>query len=211
MSETENHPEDGPREPLEHQAASDRPATPGSLHGLLRHWQVLLAVALLAVGSVGLLTTESRPSCTVQDAEAIPQDRLEDLEAASEESGFPVSVLAAQIEAESGWNNQAHSHAGAVGLAQFTQDTWDLWGEGDRTDESDSIAAQGRYMAYLRSQLEDQAGGDEEKLTRYALAGYNAGPNSVKKARGIPDYPETRNYVEKIMRLSHGKYARSCH
>ena len=77
-------------------------------------------------------------------------------------------------------------------------------------DEHDAIAAQGRYMKYLRTELADLAGDDEDALIRYALAGYNAGPNAVKDAKGVPNYPETRSYVDKIMRLQQEKYARTC-
>ena len=186
----------------------------GALRAAVQHWQVLAALGLLVVGAVGLAVTDYVPAdetCTAADSRPIPQDLVTDLEGASRESGFPVRVLAAQLDAESGWNPDAHSHAGAMGIAQFTQDTWDIWGgDGGPMDEHDAIAAQGRYMKYLRTELADLAGDDEDALTRYALAGYNAGPNAVKDAKGVPNYPETRSYVDKIMRLQQGKYARTC-
>lgn len=195
-------------------ATRSRPGsgTPGGgvVRGVLDHWQVLGALALLLIGSVGLWSEyESRRCVVVQGTEPIPDELLDDIEAASEESGFPVSVLAAQLEAESSWNPQAQSRAGAMGIAQFTQDTWDVWGAGDPMDEEDAIAAQGRFMAFLREELGPLAESEDE-LTRYALAGYNAGPNAVLDAGGIPPYPETENYVERIQRLAAEKYTTVC-
>lgn len=193
---------------------STRPTPAVVAHALGEHWQVLAAVLLLVVGGIGLLSTdysEGGGTCTPGETEAIPQDLVADLESASRESGFPVRVLAAQIEAESNWKDDAESHAGAMGIAQFTQDTWDLWGQGgDPMDQHEAIAAQGRYMKYLRTELTELAGNDEDTVTRYALAGYNAGPNAVKQAHGIPDYPETRHYVDKIMDLQAAKYSTTC-
>lgn len=180
---------------------------------VLEHWQIIASLGLLLIGSIGLLTTDygsEDSSCTVQNSAEIPSDLRGDLESASQESGFPVSLLAAQIQAESGWQSDAHSRAGAMGIAQFTQDTWDIWGQGDPHDDHAAIAAQGRYLKFLRGELTDLAGGDQDKLVRYVLAGYNSGPNSVKDAKGVPDYPETRNYVDKILDLQKNTYEDTC-
>jgi hypothetical protein len=182
----------------------------GVVRGVLEHWQVLGALALLLVGAVGLWADDGTRRCeVVLGTEPIPDDLQDDVEAAAEESGFPVSVLAAQLEAESSWDPEAHSRAGAMGIAQFTQDTWDIWGAGDPLDEKDAIAAQGRYMGFLREELEPLADSEDE-LTRYALAGYNAGPNAVTDADGIPPYAETQQYVERIQELAASKYTTSC-
>ncbi|WP_129661664.1 transglycosylase SLT domain-containing protein [Rothia uropygialis] len=177
---------------------------------LVRNWQVLTALLLLVVGSAGLVLSDyGKSECTILNSSAIPDHLSEDMQQASEESGFPVKILAAQIEAESGWNPDAHSKAGAKGIAQFTQDTWDVWGDGDPMNEKDAIAAQGRYMKYLHKQADEYAN-SEEDVARFALAGYNAGPNAMKKAHGVPDISETKNYVHKIMKLSEGKYSKTC-
>jgi len=180
------------------------------LRKLAEHWQVVVALVLLAVGATGLMISNYGESeCTAMNSSPIPDHLSGDLQKASETSGFPVKVLAAQIEAESGWDPEAHSHAGAMGIAQFTQDTWDVWGEGDPMNERDAIAAQGRYMKYLREEAQKYASSEEDS-TRYALAGYNAGPNAMKKAKGVPEISETQHYVEKIMKLSKGKYSQTC-
>ena len=53
---------------------------------------------------------------------------------------------------------------------------------------------------YLRRLL-DRFGGDLE----LALAGYNAGPEAVDRYRGLPPYPETHGYVDRVLRLFRGE------
>src|SRR5699024_11894128 len=92
----------------------------------------------------------------------IPGEYQDYVEAAAEASGFPVGLIAAQIQQESDWNPDAGSPAGARGIAQFMPDTWAEFGEGDIADPEASIAAQGEYMRHLREMVESEAGSDEE-------------------------------------------------
>jgi soluble lytic murein transglycosylase-like protein len=62
----------------------------------------------------------------------------------------------------------------------------------DPFDPKENIAAGARYL----KQLLDKYKGD----TRLALAAYNAGPNAVDAASGVPDIAETRDYVEAILK-----------
>ncbi|MGB7964146.1 MAG: transglycosylase SLT domain-containing protein, partial [Propionicimonas sp.] len=130
--------------------------------------------------------------------------------AAADCPGLPAAVLAAQLAAESGFNPRAVSPAGAEGIAQFMPDTWDTWGrdaDGDGTanpfDPLDAIAAQGALMCHLLRSAADTGWGDPIDL---ALAGYNAGWGAVTRHRGIPPYPETRAYVNRI-RATAPRYA----
>lgn len=128
------------------------------------------------------------------------------------------SVIAAQIDQESGWNPKAGSGAGAQGIAQFMPDTWasagkdgDGDGKADIWNPHDAIWSQGNYMCGLASQVESakKAGrltGDTLQLT---LAAYNAGIGAVMKYGTIPPYAETTNYVRRIVELSRSKYAAS--
>ncbi|WP_445395087.1 peptidoglycan DD-metalloendopeptidase family protein [Streptomyces sp. LE64] len=120
------------------------------------------------------------------------------------------AVIAAQIEAESNWNPDAVSPAGARGLAQFMPGTWATWGEdadGDGRsspfDPPDAIMAQGAYDCALARQVErykqrGRAKGDTLDLT---LAAYNAGPGAVQRHGGVPPYTETRGYLARIRSL----------
>jgi cell wall-associated NlpC family hydrolase len=118
------------------------------------------------------------------------------------------ALLAAQLEAESGWNPRAVSSVGAQGIAQFMPGTWKTWGvdgNGDGQispwDPADAIAAQARYDCALAADMARalETGRVKGALVELMLAAYNAGPGAVLGAGGIPNISETRNYVAKIM------------
>jgi hypothetical protein len=105
---------------------------------------------------------------------------------------LPPALLAAQLEAESGFDPSARSSSGAEGIAQFMPATWaGTWNpQRGRSpfEPAPAIAAQARLMHVLL----EQADGDIAS----ALAAYNAGP-AVPRA----DWPaETRAYVARILR-----------
>ena len=176
--------------------------------GLLAHWHVLASALLMGAGVAGLSATYP-DYCGQTDLTYAPTELRDDIQAAAQVAGFPAGLLAAQLETESDWVSKAQSHAWAQGLAQFTQDTWDIWGEGEITDPEDSIAAQGRYLAYLSERLAPFVS-EESSLQDLVLAGYNAGPGAVEEYKGIPPYFETQNYVVKIDELAASKYAMTC-
>jgi soluble lytic murein transglycosylase-like protein len=104
------------------------------------------------------------------------------------------SLLEAVVWQESRWRTNAVSPAGAHGLAQLMPATAQAMG----VNADDPIANLEGGARYLRAQL-DRFGGDLEK----ALAAYNAGPERVTRAGGVPEIAETRRYVAAIMqRLS---------
>jgi hypothetical protein len=105
------------------------------------------------------------------------------------------ALLAAQLMAESGFDPFAVSPAGAQGIAQFMPATAASYGLVDPFDPVAAIDAQGHLMSDLIRQL-----GSPE----LALAGYNAGPGAVEGCRCVPDYPETRAYVSRILALLGG-------
>lgn len=120
-------------------------------------------------------------------------------------------VLAAQIDAESGWNPRATSPVGAQGPSQFMPGTWAAYGRDDDGngvaspfDIGDAVMAQARYDCAISKQLENVPG---DRLDN-TLAGYNAGPGAVIAHGGVPPYAETRAYVAKIKSLAVSKYGR---
>ncbi|MET9553729.1 bifunctional lytic transglycosylase/C40 family peptidase [Streptomyces sp. NPDC006645] len=122
-------------------------------------------------------------------------------------------LVAAQIEAESGWNPTAVSHANAQGLSQFIPGTWATWGVdaagkdgspepdgvADPFTPGDAIMSQARYDCYLADTVKEM--GVEGDLTRLMLAAYNAGPGAVQRYNGVPAIPETQGYVTRIISL----------
>lgn len=109
--------------------------------------------------------------------------------AASQKYGVPAELLAAQIQAESGWNPNAKNPSGATGISQFMPGTAKGFGI-DPRDPIASIDAQGKMMGRLIKSY----GGDTDK----ALAAYNAGSGNVAKYHGIPPFPETKKYISNI-------------
>ena len=105
------------------------------------------------------------------------------------------ALLAAQLMAESGFDPNAGSPAGAQGIAQFMPSTAAAYGLENPFDPVAAIDAQ----AHLMSDLLRQFGSPE-----LALAAYNAGPGAVEPCNCVPDYPETRAYVSRILALLEG-------
>ncbi len=105
------------------------------------------------------------------------------------------ALLAAQLMAESGFDPNAGSPAGAQGIAQFMPSAAAAYGLTDPFDPVAAIDAQ----AHLMSDLLRQFGSPE-----LALAAYNAGPGAVEPCNCIPPYPETQAYVTRILALLGG-------
>jgi soluble lytic murein transglycosylase-like protein len=115
--------------------------------------------------------------------------------AAASRYGVSAALLAAQLMAESNFNPNAISPAGAQGIAQFMPATAAAYGLGDPFDPIAAIGAQARLMSELLGQF-----GSPE----LALAAYNAGPGAVSACDCVPPYPETQAYVARILALLDG-------
>ncbi len=106
--------------------------------------------------------------------------------------GLPASLLHAVISAESAYDPNAMSRAGAVGLMQLMPETARRYGVVNRRNPSDNIDGGTRYLRDLLVMFNNNLS--------LALAAYNAGENAVKRnGNKIPPYPETRNYVTKVI------------
>lgn len=113
------------------------------------------------------------------------------IEQAALRNGVDPAVLHGLIQQESGFNPNAQSGAGAMGLTQLMPGTASSLGVGNPMDPSQSIEGGARYL----SQMMAQFGGN----TSEALAAYNAGPGAVKQYGGVPPYAETQSYVSKVL------------
>lgn len=120
--------------------------------------------------------------------------------AAAEKYGVPVDLALAMISAESGFNPNAKSQVGAIGLGQLMPDT--ARGLGVKNPYDPVQNADGS-MRYLKAKL-DEFGGNVD----LALAAYNAGSGRVRQyGNKIPPYKETQNYV-KTIKANRNKYAK---
>ena len=112
------------------------------------------------------------------------------LAAAASHYAIPVNLLTAVAWRESHFQTDAVSPKGAVGVMQLMDGTARDLGV-DRYDLSQNILG---GAAYFR-QMIDRFGGNEA----LALAAYNAGPQAVVRANGIPQFRETRDYIGAIL------------
>jgi len=106
-------------------------------------------------------------------------------------------LIHAVIKAESGFSFNAVSPAGAQGLMQLMPETGMQMGLRDPFSPWQNIQAGCKYLAWVRDYLETT----EIELI---LAGYNAGVGNVKKYGGVPPFPETVAYIEKVKRFING-------
>jgi soluble lytic murein transglycosylase-like protein len=100
-------------------------------------------------------------------------------------NGLDPVLFSAQLQQESGFNPEARSSAGALGVAQFTPTTLKElerlgYGTVNPLDPSQAIPAAAFYLNSLANRLGDQ-GPASEKINR-ALLAYNAGPTTIKNA-----------------------------
>ena len=101
-------------------------------------------------------------------------------------------LLHAVIRAESAYNANAVSPAGAIGLMQLMPATAARYGVSDIYDPVQNIRGGAQYLRFLLDMFDEDL--------RLALAGYNAGENAVVKyGNQIPPYPETQQYVRRVM------------
>lgn len=114
------------------------------------------------------------------------------IERAAKERELDPKLVRAVAEQESALRPCAVSSKGAMGLMQLMPATIEQLGVRDPFDPRQSIDAGSRYL----KELLDRYHGDLPQ----ALGAYNAGPATVNQAGGIPDIPETRDYVAAILR-----------
>ncbi|QYZ71516.1 lytic transglycosylase domain-containing protein [Neotabrizicola shimadae] len=114
---------------------------------------------------------------------------LEVAKSAARKHGVPEDLFLRLVQQESGWNPGAVSVKGATGLAQLMPGTADLLGV-DETNPHENLDGGARYLRMMY---------DKFGSWRLALAAYNAGPQAVENAGGVPDYEETITYVAAIL------------
>lgn len=118
----------------------------------------------------------------------------EHIKSAAEKYKLPEALLLAVMAVESNFDHRAVSEKGAMGLMQLMPGTARDMYVNDAWEPSANIDGGARYLRILANQY----GGDMVKT----LAAYNAGPEAVRRAGGaVPNIPETREYVRKVVEL----------
>ena len=103
------------------------------------------------------------------------------------------------ISVESNFETGAQSPKAAMGLMQLIPGTAERFNVRNAYDATQNIRGGLKYLRWLLSYFR----GD----VALALAGYNAGERAVDRYRGVPPYPETRDYVKRVLYL----YERTTH
>lgn len=106
------------------------------------------------------------------------------------------SLIKAIITVESNWRKNAVSTRGAMGLMQLMPATAKDMGVIDPFDPEENIDGGTRYLRFLFDKFNDLP---------LVIAAYNAGPGNVTDYGGVPAFPETEDYVRKVLSIYDGK------
>ncbi|MBS1269845.1 MAG: Membrane-bound lytic murein transglycosylase C [Gammaproteobacteria bacterium] len=115
------------------------------------------------------------------------------INAAARRAGVDPLLIKSVVHAESAFNPNAVSRKGASGLMQLMPDTAKRYGVSRIFDPHENVMGGAHYLSDLLNRFDGNL--------ELALAGYNAGEQTVIERGGIPPYDETRRYVKRVMRL----------
>ena len=116
----------------------------------------------------------------------------EHISQAAQQNDLSFALLKAIIKVESDFDPNAVSRAGAKGLMQIMPENYATLGLKDPFDPKQNILAGSRYFREMLDRFDGQLA--------LSLAAYNAGPHIVDRYQSIPPYPETVDYVDKVMK-----------
>jgi hypothetical protein len=106
------------------------------------------------------------------------------------QEGVDPDLVKAIIKVESNFNQFAISRKGARGLMQLMPGTAGRYAVSNAFDAEGNIRGGVRYLRYLQDIFGNLS---------LALASYNAGENAVLRHRSIPPFPETKQYVRRVL------------
>lgn len=112
------------------------------------------------------------------------------------QEGLDPNLLSAVVATESQFDIASVSVRGAVGLMQLMPDTARELGVVNRFNPEQNLRGGARYLRRLIERYPDNLS--------LALAAYNAGPTAVIRFGGVPPFPETKRYIDKVL----GRYAK---
>ena len=115
------------------------------------------------------------------------------VETAAQRYQISPHLVRAVIHAESAFNPNAVSPKGALGLMQLMPANVRRFGVGNPFSPQQNILAGTKLLAMLQNKYRGRPD--------LALAAYNAGEQAVARHGGVPPYPETKQYVQRVMKL----------
>ncbi len=124
---------------------------------------------------------------------AVPLHYKEKIQSLTQKHQLREDLVFAVARAESSFNPFAVSPKGAVGIMQLMKDTARQYGVINRYNASENMEAGVKHLKYLYEKYRGNI-----PLT---LAAYNAGEEAVSKYGGVPPYPETKQYIRRVMSL----------
>jgi soluble lytic murein transglycosylase-like protein len=134
------------------------------------------------------------PPSTPYTVRQMPDEVRKLVEETAARIGVDPDLVHAVVQQESNYQRRVVSSAGAIGLMQLMPGTArDL--RANPWNPAENVDAGVRYLRQLLIEYRNHP-----KQVAMALAAYNAGPNAVKRYRGIPPYRETQQYVRKVIR-----------
>ena len=149
---------------------------------------VRMAPAYLPSAVALAVPRPTRPSSPCED-DAYSREIAE----ASARYAVPERLIWAVIRVESGFDHRAVSRKGARGLMQLMPETASLLGVRDSFNPRENIDGGTRHLRSMMVKFRYDV--------RLAVAAYNAGERPVVAYRGVPPYPETREYVTQVLRF----------
>ena len=136
-------------------------------------------------------TPAAQPSDDAEPKAArTPREMIDEMAA---RNGLPPEIVHSVAQVESAYRTDAVSPKGAIGVMQLMPSTAKQL-NADPHDPEQNIAAGAMLLRDLLLKYEN-----DPNPVRRALAAYNAGPGAVSKYDGVPPYPETQMYVEKVL------------
>lgn len=186
--------------PVPQRATGQPNASPGSPGSYAWFWERISPD--LADTGPGRLNEALLQLTRPPEGQGVKQPRLDDLLriASTHNSEILLATVGTQVSpalalaviaVESGGAVEAQSSAGAQGLMQLMPVTSERFGVEDPFDSGQNIKGGVSFLHLLMENF------DNDPIL--VLAGYNAGENAVRKASGVPEFAETRDYVPKVL------------